>query len=110
MVRLGPYKQVFEAHRDSFLKAGYSDVEASVLAQAIVAKPLPETAYSRPARLLCVCNATRKDSPRIRSIRRRFIQSHQCSAIEMFYVQRSRAPLFTSCLKVENLGEGQGQR
>src|ERR1700726_1626848 len=50
MVRLGPYKQVSEAHRDSFVKAGYSDVEASALAQVVVAKPLPETAFGRPAR------------------------------------------------------------
>jgi hypothetical protein len=50
MVRLGPNKQVFEAHRDSFVKAGYSDVEASAPAQAVVAKPLRETAFGRPAR------------------------------------------------------------
>jgi len=50
MVRLGPYKQVFEAHRGSFLRAGCSDVGASALAQAAVAKPLTESALGRPAR------------------------------------------------------------
>lgn len=49
MVRLGPYKQVFEAHRDSFLKKGYSESEARAMAQAIVARPLPEIALSRAA-------------------------------------------------------------
>jgi hypothetical protein len=41
MVWLGPYKQVLESHRDSSLKAAYSDVEASALAQAIVANAIP---------------------------------------------------------------------
>jgi hypothetical protein len=50
MVRLGIYKQVFEAHRGSFLRAGYSDVGASALAQTAVAMPLTETAFGRPAR------------------------------------------------------------
>ncbi len=49
MVRLGPCKQVFEAHRGSFQKAGYCDVDASALTQAAVAKPLEETAFARPA-------------------------------------------------------------
>jgi len=49
MVRLGPYKQVFEAQRGSFPKAGYSGVGASALAQSVVA-PLPETAFGRLAR------------------------------------------------------------
>ena len=49
MVRLGPYKQVFEAHRGSFHKAGYCDGDASALTQAAVAKPLEETASARPA-------------------------------------------------------------
>jgi hypothetical protein len=49
MVWLRSYKQVLESHRDSSLQAAYSDIEASALAQAIVAKPLPETAFGRPA-------------------------------------------------------------
>jgi hypothetical protein len=43
MVRLGPYKEIFEAHRDSFSAAGYSADESSALAQAIVARPIPES-------------------------------------------------------------------
>jgi hypothetical protein len=50
MVRLGTYKQVFEAHLSSFLRAGYSDVGASALAQAAVAKRLIENAFDSPAR------------------------------------------------------------
>jgi hypothetical protein len=50
MVRLGRHKQVFEAHRRSFLGTDYSAVGASAPAQAAVAKPLTETAFGRPAR------------------------------------------------------------
>src|SRR5260370_33846965 len=50
MARLGRYKQVFEAHRGSFLEADYFDVGGSALAQAAVARPLTETAFGRPAR------------------------------------------------------------
>jgi hypothetical protein len=50
MVRLGTYKQVFAAHRGSFLKAGYSDVGVSAQAQGAVAKQLTETAFGHPAR------------------------------------------------------------
>ena len=50
MVRLGPHKQVFEAHRGFFLKADYSDVGVSAPSQASVARSLTETAFGRPAR------------------------------------------------------------
>lgn len=50
MVRLGLYKQVFEAHRGPFLRASYSGVSAASLAQAAVPKQLKETAFGRPAR------------------------------------------------------------
>jgi hypothetical protein len=40
MVRLGPYKQVFEAHRDSFGKSSYSENQSSVLAQVVVGRSL----------------------------------------------------------------------
>jgi hypothetical protein len=50
MVLLSSCKQALESHRDSSLKTAYSDFEASPLAQAIVAKSLPETAFVRPAR------------------------------------------------------------
>jgi hypothetical protein len=46
MVRLGPYRQVFEAHRDSFRKIGYSEKDACAMAQAVVFKPLPESALT----------------------------------------------------------------
>lgn len=49
MVRLGPYRQVFEAHRNSFLESGYSEKESSALAQVIVAQEIPEFALIRPA-------------------------------------------------------------
>jgi hypothetical protein len=42
MVRLGRYRQVFEAHRKSFRENGYSENESSALPQAIVAARLPE--------------------------------------------------------------------
>ena len=49
MVRLGTYRQVYESHRDSFRKSGYSENESSALAQVIVAESLPEFALIRPA-------------------------------------------------------------
>ena len=52
MVRLGPYRQVFEAHRNSFLESGYSEKESSALAQFIVAQEIPEFALIRPAAYL----------------------------------------------------------
>ena len=50
MVRLGLYKQVFEAHRSSFLRTDYSSLGASAPAQPAVAEPLRETAFGRPSR------------------------------------------------------------
>lgn len=40
MVRLGTYKQVFEAHRDSFGKSSYSENQSPVLAQVVVGRSL----------------------------------------------------------------------
>jgi hypothetical protein len=49
MVRLGPYRQVFEAHRHTSHKSGYEN-ESSALPHASVAARLPEFALIRPAR------------------------------------------------------------
>lgn len=52
MVRIGPYKQVYESHRTSFLKAGYSETDAGAIAQRICAQPLPESACIKSAHYL----------------------------------------------------------
>jgi hypothetical protein len=50
MVRLGLYKQVFEAHRKSFLRTDYSAFGASAPPLTAAAEPLGETAFGRPPR------------------------------------------------------------
>src|ERR1035437_6406715 len=52
MLRIGPYREVYESHRKSFLETGYSEHDAGALAQLICAQPLPEFALNRTAHFL----------------------------------------------------------
>lgn len=45
-LKIGPYREVYEAHQKSFISIGHSKTDADAIAQAIVSRPLPESALS----------------------------------------------------------------
>lgn len=41
MLKIGPYREIYQAHETQFLSLGYSPKESAALAQTVVARPLP---------------------------------------------------------------------
>jgi hypothetical protein len=46
LLRIGPYRAIYEARLEKFQACGYPQIDAAALAQSIVAQPLPEVALS----------------------------------------------------------------
>jgi hypothetical protein len=52
VLKIGSYREVYEAHRNHFITVGHSETDASAIAQLIVSRPLPESALHAKASYL----------------------------------------------------------